>query len=62
MDTHLQSACDLTDGQLLERERSLRIMASTALTLEESTVLLVLAERYESLMAQRQVRVNAERR
>ncbi len=46
---------DLTDQQLLERERSLRVMASTALSLEELTTLLALAEQYEQLVTGRQV-------
>ena len=50
----LQSTNDLTVLQLLERERSLRIMASTALVSEEASVLLGLAEDYESLVTQRQ--------
>jgi hypothetical protein len=48
------STNDLTVLQLLERERSLRIMASTALVSEEASVLLGLAEDYESLVTQRQ--------
>lgn len=51
----LQSTNDLTVLQLLERERSLRIMASTALVLEEASVLLGLAEDYESLVTRRQM-------
>jgi hypothetical protein len=54
MTTNLQSPSGLTVQQLLERERSLRMMASTALTVEESTALLTLVEHYESLVAERQ--------
>jgi hypothetical protein len=45
---------DISDQQLLERERSLRMMASTALTPEELTTLLALAEQYEALVTERQ--------
>jgi hypothetical protein len=51
---------DLTVQQLLERERSLRVMASTALTVEESTALLVLVEHYESLATERQTQNKAQ--
>jgi hypothetical protein len=61
MKTNFQPPGDLTDQQLLERERSLRIMASTALTLEELTTLLALAEQYESLVTERQVLEESER-
>jgi hypothetical protein len=54
MNDTLQPLGDLTERQLLERERSLRIMASTALTPEESTALLALAEQYESITTHRQ--------
>ena len=62
MKINLQSPGDLTDQQLLERERSLRIMASTALTLEELTALLALAEQYELLVTERQVPEQSEGR
>jgi hypothetical protein len=55
MKTNFQPIGDITDQQLLERERSLRIMASTALTPEEMTALLALAEQYEALVTERQV-------
>jgi len=51
----LHSPGDLTIQQLLERERSLRKMASTALTHEESTALLALVQHYETLVEQRQL-------
>jgi hypothetical protein len=51
----LKSTDGLTVLQLLERERSLRIMASTALAAEEAKVLLGLAENYESLVTRRQM-------
>ena len=54
MNANLQSPRDLTVPQLLERERSLRAMASTALTIEESTALLALVEHYEGLATERQ--------
>ena len=56
------SLTDLTVQQILERERSLRIMASTALTVEESTALLVLVEHYASLATERQIQSEAQRR
>jgi hypothetical protein len=55
------STNDLTVLQLLERERSLRIMASTALVSEEASVLLGLAEDYESLATQRQTMCETKR-
>ena len=54
MNSNWQSPIDPTVQQLLERERSLRMMASTALTIEESTALLALVEHYEALVAERQ--------
>jgi hypothetical protein len=51
----LHSPGDLTIQQLLERERSLRKMASTALTREESTGLLALVQHYETLVEQRKL-------
>jgi hypothetical protein len=60
MKTIFQPTSDLTDQQLVERERSLRIMASTALTLEELTTLLALAEQYGSLATERQVPEESE--
>jgi hypothetical protein len=54
MNSNWQSPIDPTIQQLLERERSLRMMASTALTIEESTALLALVEHYEALVAERQ--------
>jgi hypothetical protein len=51
----LKSTDRLTVLQLLERERSLRIMASTALVPEEEKVLLGLAENYASLVTRRQL-------
>jgi len=51
----LHSPGDLTIQQLLERERSLRKMASTALTREESTALLALVQHYETLVEQRKL-------
>jgi hypothetical protein len=62
MKNKLQSPSDLTVHQLLERERSLRIMASTALTVEESTALLALVDHYEALATERQVQLQRERR
>jgi hypothetical protein len=61
MNIGLQSTNDLTVLQLLERERSLRIMASTALVSEEASVLLGLAEDYESLVTQRQTMCETKR-
>jgi hypothetical protein len=61
MKTRLQFPRDPTVQQLLERERSLRIMASTALTLEETNTLLGLAEHYESLVTKRQIQEQRER-
>jgi hypothetical protein len=55
MKPNFQPTGDLTDLQLWERERSLRVMASTALSLAELTTLLGLAEQYESLVTGRQV-------
>jgi hypothetical protein len=54
MNNNLLSPNDPTVQQLLERERSLRMMASTALTIEESTALLALVEHYEALVTERQ--------
>jgi uncharacterized protein YciW len=54
MRSHLRSPSNLTVQQLLERERSLRLMASTALTVEELTALLTLVEHYELLVAEHQ--------
>jgi hypothetical protein len=54
MNSNSHSLSDPTVQQLLERERSLRMMASTALTVEESTALLALVEHYEALVAERQ--------
>lgn len=54
MRSHLRSPSNLTVQQLLERERSLRMMASTALTVEELTALLTLVEHYELLVAEHQ--------
>jgi hypothetical protein len=48
------SVTDITIAQLLERERSLRVMASTALTIDESNALLALVEYYEALVTERQ--------
>jgi hypothetical protein len=61
MKTKFQPTDDITDQELLERERSLRIMASTALTPEELTTLLALAEQYEALVTERQIPVERER-
>jgi hypothetical protein len=58
----LQSPGDLTVHQLLERERTLRVIASTALTIEESAALLALVEHYESLVTERQAQLRGERR
>jgi hypothetical protein len=54
MQASFPSITDLTIAQLLERERSLRILASTALTIEESNALLALVEYYETLVTERQ--------
>jgi hypothetical protein len=54
MTSNFTSPGDLTIQQLLERERLLRKMASTALTREESTALLALVQHYETLVDQRQ--------
>lgn len=54
MRTIPQSPGDIAIPQLLERERALRILASTALTIEESTGLLTLVEYYEALVTERQ--------
>jgi hypothetical protein len=54
MQASFPSITDLTIAQLLERERSLRILASTALTIEESNALLALVEHYETLVTERQ--------
>ena len=51
----LVSTNNLTVLQLLARERSLRVMASNALTTEEAKALLALAEDYASLATQRQI-------
>jgi hypothetical protein len=61
MKTRSQFPKDPTVQQLLERERSLRIMASTALTLDETNTLLGLAERYESLVTERQIQEQRDR-
>jgi len=55
MNRSVQSTAEPTLHQLLERERSLRIMASTALTVEESAALLALVEHYASLIDRRQL-------
>ena len=62
MKTNFRLAGDITDQQLLERERSLRMMASTALTPEESNTLLALAEQYEALVTERQIPEASKRR
>jgi hypothetical protein len=62
MSTSPHCPADLTVQQILERERCLRIMASTALTVEESTALLVLVEHYASLATERQIQSEAQRR
>jgi hypothetical protein len=45
---------DLTVLQLLERERLIRVMASSALTTEELNALLALLEQCGSLVSERQ--------
>jgi hypothetical protein len=62
MRTSPHCPADLTVQQILERERCLRIMASTALTVEESTALLVLVEHYASLATERQIQSETQRR
>ena len=54
MQASFPSITDITIPQLLERERALRILASTALTIEESNALLALVEYYETLVTERQ--------
>jgi hypothetical protein len=54
MNTDLPPTNDMTIVQLLEREQSLRIMASTALTPAEARALLAMAKDYESLATKRQ--------
>ena len=54
MQASFPSITDITIAQLLERERALRILASTALTIEESNALLALVEYYETLVTERQ--------
>jgi hypothetical protein len=61
MRTFPQSPGDIAIPQLLERERALRILASTALTIEESTGLLTLVEYYEALVTERQSQDGADR-
>jgi hypothetical protein len=46
----------------LERERSLRVVASTALTIDESNALLALVEYYEALVTERQNQEETEHR
>jgi hypothetical protein len=62
MNTDLSSTNDMTIVQLLERERSLRIMASTALTPAEARALLAIAEDYESFATERQTHEKKEGR
>jgi hypothetical protein len=62
MQARFPSITDITIVQLLERERSLRVMASTALTIEESNALLALVEHYEVLVTERQSQEEAEHR
>jgi hypothetical protein len=54
MQASFPSITDITIAQLLERERSLRVVASTALTIDESNALLALVEYYEALVTERQ--------
>jgi hypothetical protein len=54
MTTKPRSPNEPTIQQLWERERTLRILASTALTLEESTALATLIAYYEALEVERQ--------
>ena len=54
----LHSPGDLTIQQLLERERTLRMLAATALTSKESTALLALVAHYEALAAEREGQEN----
>ena len=62
MQASFPSIADITIAQLLERERSLRILASTALTIEESHALLALVEHYETLVTERQNQEETEHR
>jgi hypothetical protein len=62
MQASFPSITDITIAQLLERERSLRVMASTALTIEESNALLALVEHYEALVTERQNQEETEHR
>jgi hypothetical protein len=62
MQTRFPSITDITIAQLLERELSLRVMASTALTIEESNALLALVEHYEALATERQNQEETEHR
>ena len=59
MRTFPQSPGDIAIPQLLERERA--HLASTALTIEESTGLLTLVEYYEALVTERQSQDGADR-
>jgi hypothetical protein len=62
MQASFPSITDITIPQLLERERSLRVLASTALTIEESNALLALVEHYETLVTERQNQEETEHR
>jgi hypothetical protein len=62
MNIDLPSTNDMTIVQLLEQERSLRIMASTALTRAEASALLALAEVYETFATERQAHETKEGR
>jgi hypothetical protein len=54
MQPSFPSITDITIAQLLEGERLLHVVASTALTIEESNALLALVEHYEALVTERQ--------